>query len=136
MSNFTPNFTKTFNFQGDTITVKFRRMKRQHMALLAPYFEESDEGLSLKFTDVQEFLDKCQLIFTDTIVSFNGLRTADGEEITESHDLYETEVLSGTYFQELLMEMTTELINQSSVSKSDMGKSSFTRPEDSEEVEA
>lgn len=111
MSKFTKQFTKQYDFDGDTVTIVMNRMKRKAALKLAPMGEffsaddkELDFGASLEFMDVA-----CKMLM-DYVVSLEGLTNEEGIKITKE-DVFGEE--AETYFMELVSMAMNDLMSES-----------------------
>lgn len=129
MSKFSPLFSKEYQFEGDTIKAQFSHLKRKHLDLLGDFMLDSGEELKLEIKDTAKFMEAAANILADCVKSFKGLTLDDGSEITESSPIFKEDVLGGTYFQALLMEMAVDVLNASTMSNEDEGKSQSAQPD-------
>lgn len=120
MSKFTPTFSDTFEFDGDTITVVMHRLKRKHALKLAPHIKYDEQGeVSLSLSENLELLDMAVPIIKEHLKDLSGL-TIEGEELVvegskpNNSALYEM-VLEETYFITLLGELLSTLMEHSFV---------------------
>lgn len=110
MSKYTTTLTKEYNFEDDTVRVKFRRMKRKHMLKLFPDIQEytakqeanepANEILTRLLNEVLEFAD-------EYVVAVEGLKDSEGNAITKEIMFEET------YFLELTTLISTDLLEAS-----------------------
>lgn len=123
MGNFTREFTTLYHFDGDTISVTMRRLKRPEAMALAPFIDlESGE---ISFEDSMQMMDKVSELLPNVIVEFSGL-IVEGEEViySQGDDQKKLSFLfEEMYFMDLLTRIMTELINSSFLSEDDKKKS-------------
>ena len=112
MSKFTTTKVKTFEFEGDTVEVRYKLLTRGQFAKLLPFFGKMDTD-NPDPNDVMEMCDVANefLIKEKVIVSFKGLTDGDGEVLNA-----ET-VFSQNYFLTLMIEIISALITDSSLSE-------------------
>lgn len=111
MGNFTKAFTRTYEFDGDNISVEFTRLKRKDAMTLAPYITDGGEDVKVAFKDQLEFLNAASEILPTCIVKFRGL-TIEGQLISELHEDFKL-IFSEIYFMELLSDMLGDLMEAS-----------------------
>jgi len=118
MSNYRKNVGKTFEFEGDTIKVIAAPMKRKEALMMVPYMTKGEDGeVKLRFEDQMAILDIGADVLPKCIKTFEGLRDADGEQITFD------EAVSEFYFMSLISEILQFVLNISSTDKDDEKKS-------------
>jgi hypothetical protein len=126
MSNFVRNFKETFDFDGDTITVTLKQLRRVDAMELMPIMAgmkgmdpEKPETLTKENIDKSnKFVDTAARIIEEGkyITSMQGL-TIEGEQVhADSESL--KEVLSDFYFTGLVSTIATLLLRNSSIAKS------------------
>lgn len=114
MSNFTPMVTEDFDFDGDTVTVTFERMKRKHIVLLSPHMDPSQEGV-VSFEDQVQFTEVAVEILPEVVKTLTGLVDSGGNNIALDT------VLEETYFTKLVADIMSAVMKNSFL-KSDDGK--------------
>lgn len=124
MSNFTPLVTKKFEFDGDTVTVRFSRIKRKHFFKLMPLFmkfkgkikdEEPAEGEVKKARELnEEELGHFQALMNDLgdsmlsyIKQVEGLNDAAGEPVSKQ------DMMEDSYFLNLQIDILMSMIDAS-----------------------
>lgn len=109
MSNFTPLVTRTYEFEGDTITVKFSRLKRKHMLNAMPALSNLNaaEDEVAKNVALNEFLNDVIDVIPEYVKEFNGLNDSEGNAIS-----IET-VIDDFYFLKLAAEMSMDMVKES-----------------------
>ena len=141
MSSYVKNFIETFNFDGDTVTVTLKQLKRVHAVELLPFVKvmgkiavaskAGEEGGAQQMLDAlsEEVINKSQE-FTGTaakiikegeyVVNMDGL-TIEGREVKPNTPDFET-VLSDFYFTAVVATIAGLLIKNSSMVKEDEKK--------------
>ncbi len=109
MSNFLPLISKTYEFEGDTITASFKRLTRGQMILISPFIQNSTDKESQSVEDQMRLIDITVNALSENIESFEGLKDSDDCEI--AFDTAQNEA----YFMSLLSEMAMDLITESMV---------------------
>lgn len=120
MSNFTPLVHKQYEFEGDKISVSFRRLKRKHMISISPMLAKlqslTDEQGNIPAEAIMDnnealsdILDAIIDHIPEYVSVFNGLTTADGLEVT-----VET-VADDVYFMPLALQIAMDMVVESSV---------------------
>ncbi len=112
MSNFTPLVTKTYEFDGDSVTVVFSRLKRKHMLKSSPLITElrkarqdDDEDKVLDITN--ELLNDVIDVMPEYVSNITGLTDSDGNELG-------VEVLADdSYFLRLATLVALDMVNES-----------------------
>lgn len=118
MSRFTPTVCRTTEFQGDTVTVIFRRMQNKHVKIIAPFMQGVDEGnASMRFSDLFEMISVGKEVFSECVVSISGLKD------DQNNDVPLETVLTETYFMALVGWMFNTLAEISFVGEADAKKS-------------
>lgn len=124
MSNFTPLVTKKFEFDGDTVTVRFARMKRKHFVKMMPFFmrfkedatkigspeeggEETEESMQAKLNLIDGVFDQLGDKMSEYVRTVEGLRDAAGNEVDVDT------MLEDSYFLELQLELITAMLDES-----------------------
>lgn len=127
MSNFTPLVEKKYEWDGDIVMVKFRRLKRKDMLLVFPALKElgaakdvkeGDDGVimvdgtGVKVEDISNVMNDILDILLDKlpdyIVEFEGLVDAENKPIT-----IET-VADEFYFMRLCSMIVMDMVSESS----------------------
>ncbi len=127
MSNFTPLVEKEYEWDGDVIKVKFKRLKRKDMLLVFPALKqlnavkdakEGDEGVmmvdgtAVMVEDISnamnDILDVLLEKLPDYIVEFEGLVDSENKPIT-----IET-VADEFYFMKLCSMIVMDMVTESS----------------------
>lgn len=118
MSKFLKTVSKTYTFQGDTITASFKRLTRAQMMAITPLspkvigknedgpiIEEQTTGQQVAFMEVTIGALK------DNVVTFES-----GELVDENDQPMEFEdIVEEAYFTQLVSEMTKDLLSESMV---------------------
>ena len=111
MSNYTSTYTATYEFDGDTVQVKSKRLKRKDALKLAPYMNVDDDGnVAMNLEKSIEFIDKSADVLKKNVVEFTGLVDADGEPIALGDILSDD---GDTYFMPLVSDIIGGLIEHS-----------------------
>lgn len=136
MGKFTQNIEKDYEFDGDNIKVKMKRLSRVNANIINPHIlritkrtaaaikaegENFDKTKLLSAEEMAEYLEATVNVLRDSIVSIDGL-FIEGNEVKVGSELYET-VLSHVYFTELLVRMVNDLVSSSHMSADDEKKS-------------
>lgn len=111
MSGFTPSTKESFEFEGDTVEVVFNRLKRKDLQKWSQHIKADGDVVKMTFSDKMEMSNVLCDLLTAYIVSFHGLKTADGAEIGLG------QVLEEAYFSELTAAMIAKLFKISNLSK-------------------
>jgi len=141
MSKFTPTFSTSFDFDGDTISVTMNRLKRKHALKLAPYIKYDDKGeVSLSLEENLTLLDVAIPIIQGHVKSMSGL-TIGGDEgernlIVDNgkpndEELYNM-IFDETYFISFLGELLSALMENSFVGDDTAKKSGQKQSGDTE----
>ena len=117
MSNFTPQVTKEYEFDGDTVKVTFSRLKRKDMMATLPAMRKlsllrvnEDSEVTEEQTDViNTILDDLSDVVPNYITSIEGLTD------TEGHPLGADIVMTDMYFMRLSALIIMDLIKESSL---------------------
>lgn len=134
MSKFTKQIKRTYQFEGDEITIIMGRLKRKDAIKLAPYMTEPDKDgiVKMRFEDSMMFADVSCDILKKYISSMSGMVDADGH--TQSiDDIFGEE--GGTYYMNLVAEVMGDLLD-ASFSSSDVEKKSVKQSDDTLEGSA
>jgi hypothetical protein len=114
MGSYTRSVTKFYDFDGDKVTVNFRRLLRSEAMELSPYMQTKDDGSVTMTMQTQfEFADVAAKVLKKVINTFSGL-TIDGKEITEKSEEYAS-VFDDVYFMSLLMQIMGDVMSCSFV---------------------
>lgn len=124
MSNFTPLVEKEYEYEGDTIIVKFSRLKRKHMLKAMPALsrvktalQDLPEGLTVEniesltpevLDSMNDFLNDVVDALPDHVAVFSGLKDSNGNEIS-----IET-VVDDFYFTPLAFSIAMDMVKNSS----------------------
>lgn len=121
MSKFTKQIKKTYEFEGDTIQVSMKRLKRKDAIKLAPFISSGDEDgkVSMSFEDSLVFADKSSSILNKYVTDFTGLKEEDGTPL-EVSDIFGDD--GEVYFIGLISEMMADLMEASFVGDSEKEK--------------
>ncbi|MCK5609649.1 hypothetical protein KAR91_47690 [Candidatus Pacearchaeota archaeon] len=151
MSKFTKQITKTYEFEGDNVVVKMKRLKRKDAIKLAPFMTEPDEDgkVKMKFEESLNFMEESCKVLMKYVTSFTGLTDNEDKDLVEGEPVYMTakEVLGedgSTYFMNLISLMISDLMQASfaggdkekkslDVQQEDISKESVTIEHTSEE---
>lgn len=109
MGRFTPTFEHTEEFDGDTIKLRLRRLKRAQMQVLAPHMKTDDAGeTKMSFADTLALLEAAEKVLPEAVESMSGL-LIDGREVAIS------DIVEETYFMPLLGNLLRTLFEASTV---------------------
>ena len=106
MSKFTKSLVETFDFDGDKVTITFKRLKRKHLIALSPHMTTSGD---IEFKDQVKFMDAAAEVLPDIIESMTGLVDADGNALTVE------EMVDEMYFVPLVSDLMGKVMEQSFV---------------------
>lgn len=135
MGKFTQNVEKYYEFDGDNIKVKMKRLSRVNANIINPHIlritdrtaaaikaegENFDKTKLLSADEMAEYMEATATVLGDSIVSMEGL-FIEGNEVKVGSELYET-VLNHVYFTELLVRMVNDLVSSSHMSADDEKK--------------
>jgi len=113
MSKFSLSSTETFQFDGDTVTVKLKPLSRSAMMSLAPYVGDGTP----ETMDNQKLFDHGAEHIESHIESMKGLTDSAGTEITIST------MVDNAYFLPLMSEIMAKLFDLATVSEDDVKNS-------------
>ena len=133
MSKFTKSITRSYQFDGDTVTVTMQRMKRKHAMKLLPFISEPDESGNVKMTfqDQMEMLDVAAEFLPKYVNKIGGMRGEAGEELTTEAAV---ELISEeSYFMGLVGEIVGDWTEASFMFEADEKKSDALPVSDSQE---
>lgn len=114
MGRFTPTVTFTTEFDGDKVTVEFRRMRSDQGMRLAPFLRPSEDGKGIAPLSIE---DKIGLfresipILRECLVSITGSKQPDGTE--NSVDT----ILTQEYFGPLVREIMERIMEASRIAR-------------------
>ena len=112
MSGFTPSVNFTLEFDGDTIDVTCKRLKRKDMIKLSPYINvDEDGGVKMSFESQMKMFDVMSNLLPEYIIKFDGLTQSDGSKIDIKGALAES------YFNSLTGDLISNLMRISSLSE-------------------
>jgi hypothetical protein len=121
MSNFTPTVSKTYKFEGDTITVEFSRLKRMDVLMMMPKVQqaaalqiEKDEAGAATLNN--EVLNDLLTVLPDYVKKFDGLKYENGEPIKFE------DAVNEMYFIDLITDIGMDVMNSSMVVEGAEGK--------------
>lgn len=130
MSGFTPSVSFTTEFDGDTVSMRLRRLKRKDLNKVSPYMKMADpkSGLvQLSLEESFEFLEIMSGVLPEYVQQFKGLTDAEGNPL----DL--NQALEESYFIPLISAITGRLFEISNVqegeAKNSAGQPSDTTPD-------
>jgi hypothetical protein len=135
MSGYTSLVKKQYTFEGDTVEVQFRRMKRKHMLKLIPVMNEYNEALEVEETGGEAPKPSSELVenlltvvmghATEYVSYLTGLKDSEGADVGI------TEVFEEMYFLELATEIAEDLMEESLGPLAKMPDSSGESPKES-----
>lgn len=125
MSKFTPSITRTYEYEGDTVTIVMNRLKRKDAVKMMPFFGEPDENGNYKMSVQQQMvlLDNCADIIRKNVVSITGM------SFDEAVNDVIAVVFDEAYFLELLSDILNDMI-EASFTKAEHVKKSVPKPDD------
>lgn len=110
MGTYTRSVTKFYDFDGDKITVNFKRLLRSDAMELSPYMQTKEDGTVTMSMQTQfEFSNVAAKVLKKCILSFSGLMI-DGKEVTEKSEDYDA-VFDDVYFMSLLMQIMGDVMS-------------------------
>lgn len=117
MSNFSLVIKKTYEFEGDTISVEFKPLTKDQMISISPYMPEVDgkdkKGKpTLKKQSMEEMMKVSEMttkLLKDNLVSFEGLVNDGGDPISID------DVFEFNYFSKLLNAICSDFMGGGSV---------------------
>ena len=109
MSNFTPTVKFETEFEGDTVRMNLRRLKRGDMMKLSPYLTTETGGA----IDGMQLMDISAGFIRDYVFDFCGLTDAEGSELPF------TAITDEVYFLGLISEIITRLFEISNMGEGD-----------------
>lgn len=127
MGNFTKDFTKVYEFDGDTVSVTMSRLLRKDAMKLTPYVHTDENGNTVMSMDDQmEMLNLVTELFPIYITKLSGL-VVEGEELIIEDRKSNNELLYGlfleqVYFLNLHSMIVADLMSESFVSSDDEKK--------------
>lgn len=119
MAGYTRLVKDSFEFEGDTVEVVFRRLKRTEYMQLAPFVEMTKSGgADMTFESVNQMYDIIDEIIPAVVKEFKGL-VIDGETLIyvsskedESHEIF-NEIITEAYFSVLIQSLLGSIMNHS-----------------------
>ena len=77
MSNFTPKVKFVTDFDGDTISMQLARLKRKHVAVIAPFMKgvDADGSAVVEFSNQVEFSNAMMSVLPEVVSDFGGHQT-------------------------------------------------------------
>ena len=137
MGNFTRQITKTYSFDGDQISIVFRRLKRHEALQLAPFFKEENGETVMTFKDQLEMSNAVCDLLPDVILFLDGL-VIDGVNVNyqsgQESEGFE-DFVSNAYFLPLHTELMTDILDSSFVKETDEKKSEGSHKNTSQDTE-
>ena len=138
MSNYIKDFTETFNYAGDTITMTLRQIKRGHALELVPLLnnlvkakskinekddEDQNEQQVALVNASNKFTECAARIIKDGkyVKNITGL-TIDGVEVKPDSELFNDTVLEDFYFTGLVGMIASTLVSKSTMQDVDEKK--------------
>ena len=128
MSNFTPLVQKEYEFDGDTITMHFRRLKRKDMLAIMPRlkkFEDSQrESKALEKSDDADAVSAAAESVNESLGDLVDALSAKVPEYTEhfeglidseGHPIGIKTVCEELYFMRLCVKLCMDMIQESTV---------------------
>lgn len=106
MSNFTPLVKFSLEFEGDSISMDLRRLKREAILKLSPYLTTNEQGkvTGLSFEDQTKFTNVMIEILPSYVTNFSGLVDAIGNLISLE------DMIQEAYFQSLVSHIVSKLL--------------------------
>jgi len=117
MSNFTPLVNKQYEFEGDTVKVRFARLKRKHMFKLMPLIQQArdavgEDGDKSKMAEFStEMLGSMLDLLPSYVEEIDGLTDKAGNAISIDT------VADDTYFIDLAGDIAMDILDASMVLK-------------------
>lgn len=108
MSSFLKNVSKTYTFEGDTISISFTRMTRKQMMDISPYLPKSSDEAQTQAQQM-DLVDKGIDILKQNMISFTGLKDSEGEDLTFN------DISDEALFMELTSEIMADLMSESTI---------------------
>lgn len=131
MSQFTKHVKGTLTFDGDTVEVTMRRLRRKDAMKLVPYMGEPDEdgNFVMQFSDQMQMMDvaadllqKSDYVFELSGLNLNGHELKKtGENVSNQEDW--DDMFENAYFMPLLSDMMSFLMSESFVKEETVKKS-------------
>ena len=111
MSDYLPTVSKTYEFQGDTVSATFKRMTRRQMMAISPLLPATANGTPVEQSQQEQFalMDAAIEALAENVESFKGIKDMEGRGMDFE------EVKDQAYFTSLLSEMAMDLITESMV---------------------
>lgn len=133
MGNFTKQITKTYEFDGDIVTVTMTRLRRIDAMVLTPFIKQYGDGsVKMSFGEQIDFINTAADILPNCIKSFSGL-FIEGVEVTRESEEFNI-IMEDMYFMSLLSDILKDITVASFVSneeKKDIKKPQENISEDS-----
>lgn len=123
MGRFTPYVQYETEFDGDKVKCTMKRLTNAHMLVIAPIFTANENKSAMEKTSA--LLHLAPAVLTESIISFEGLTTADGAPIKMEDALKEL------YFAPLFDRILGRLLEASTIGEEDAKKSQKPLPEGS-----
>lgn len=102
MSKYTPSIKHTIKFDGDTVTMTLKRLKRQDMVKLNPVMVKVKPDMSED--DAILVADELRIVIPGNVEDFTGLKDEEGNEIPLDTALEEY------YFSPLMQQIAWKLV--------------------------
>jgi hypothetical protein len=115
MSGFTKTVKREFQFDGDTVSVEFKRLTRADALSIAPLsakmstIDKDEEAAKVG----SEWLEKACEMLPSYIVAFSGLRDGDGNVLGLE------DALAAAYFMPLVRDLFNALLGSSMLTEAD-----------------
>ena len=132
MGTFTPSISKSFEFDGDSVTVVFNRMKNRHFLRIAPFLLPDPEGprtLQAGMMRSVKLVEDSKDILKECIVSVSGLTDSSGRSLVLE------DIIEEGFFIPLLDRMLGALMEVSVLREVDAKKSDAPQADITQEVE-
>lgn len=112
MGNFTKEVTNNYQFDGDNITVSFKRLSRKDAMKLLPFIKAKEDGtMVMEIKEQFEFAEIASNILKGNITNFVGMFMG-GEQVVIGSEKYNT-VFEDVYFTSLIADIIKDIMEVS-----------------------
>ena len=115
MSKYTPLVKKSYPFEGDTVTVLFKRLTRAQMLQLTPFLPDSEDAVMSNEENIL-LMDETTKCLKDNIAENSGLKDPDGNAL----DL--KDCIDDSYFMGLASLISADMMTESMVNAKKLKK--------------
>ena len=110
MSKFVKSKYFETEFEGDTVSMRIKPLKRKHMMELAPFMPEDNDADNMGTLDSMNMLDLGAKMLPGYLEDFKGLKDDEGNALAVE------DIVEEMYFLNLVSEIMTEVFQISGMS--------------------